>query len=274
VCRHLAYLGPPRALAELVLQPPHSLLHQSYAPLDMRSGGTVNADGFGVGWYVPDVAEPVRYRRSCPLWTDEGFASLAAATTSGAVLAAIRSASVGSPVVETACAPFTAGRWLFSHNGRLPGWPECATTLAAELDAIDLLTLDAPVDSALLWVMLRRRLVAGADPVTAVVDVVRAAVHAVPDARLNLLLTDGALVVATAWWHALSVRAVGGALTVSSEPTDDGPGWTAVPDRHLVVATPSTVDITPLDIMPLARQTWEDREDGLNDAGDDRQEQP
>jgi gamma-glutamyl hercynylcysteine S-oxide hydrolase len=251
VCRHLAYLGPPRALAELVLQPPHSLLHQSYAPLDMRGGGRVNADGFGVGWYLPGMTAPARYRRSCPLWTDAGFASLAEATTSGAVLAAVRSATVGTPVVETACAPFAAGRWLFSHNGRLPGWPGCAIALAAELDAIDLLTLDAPVDSALLWVMLRRRLMAGTDPVVAVVEVVRAALRAAPDARLNLLLTDGALVVATAWWHALSVRATSGALTVSSEPTDDGSDWTAVPDRHLVVATPSTVDIMPLDIMPL-----------------------
>jgi glutamine amidotransferase len=89
-------------------------------------------------------------------------------------------------------------------------------------------------------------------------------VHAIPDARLNLLLTDGAVVVATAWWHALSVRAMPGAVIVASEPIDDEPGWTPVADRHLVVATPSTVDITPLDIMPL----------DMNDAGHDRQEQP
>ena len=248
MCRHLAYLGPPRTLAQLVLQPPHSLLHQSYAPRDMRRGGTINADGFGVGWFVPGMDEPVRYRRSCPLWTDAGFASLAAGTSSGAVLAAVRSASVGFPVVETACAPFSGGRWLFSHNGKLPGWPDCAVPLAAELELADLLTMDAPMDSALLWAVLRRRLAAGTDPVDAVVGVLRAAVRAVPDARLNLLLTDGAVVVATTWWHALSVRAVPGAVTVSSEPTDDEPGWTPVPDRHLVVATPSTVDIRPLEV--------------------------
>lgn len=253
MCRHLAYLGPPRTLAQLVLLPPHSLLHQSYAPQDMRSDGRINADGFGVGWYPlgvaqPGVAKPVRYRRSCPLWTDVGFVSLAAGTGSGAVLAAVRSASAGMPVIETACAPFTAGRWLFSHNGKLPGWPLTAAALAAEVELTDLLTMDAPVDSALLWLVLRRRLVAGMDPVTAVVDVVHAAVRADPAARLNLLLTDGAVVVATAWWHSLWVHAVpGSAVTVSSEPSDDDPGWTAIPDRHLVVATPSTVDIRPLE---------------------------
>ena len=54
VCRHLAYLGPPTTLAALLFDPPHGLLHQSYAPADMRGGGTVNADGFGVGWYPRD----------------------------------------------------------------------------------------------------------------------------------------------------------------------------------------------------------------------------
>jgi glutamine amidotransferase len=251
MCRHLAYLGPPCTLAQLMLQRPHSLLRQSYAPRDMRGGGVVNADGFGVGWFVPGVDEPLRYRRSCPLWTDVGFAALAAGISSGAVLAAVRSATVGMPVVETACAPFTCsgngGRWLFSHNGRLPGWPDTAVTLAAELAVADLLTMDAPVDSALLWAMVRRRLAIGEDPVSAVAGVVAATVRAIPDARLNLLLTDGAVVVATAWWHALSVCAADGAVTVSSEPTDDGPGWRAVPDRHLLVATPSTVDIRPLE---------------------------
>jgi len=254
MCRHLAYLGPPRTLAQLVLQPPHSLLHQSYAPLDMRGGGRVNADGFGVGWFVPGMDEPLRYRRSCPLWTDAGFTSLAAATTSGAVLAAVRSATAGTPVVETACAPFAGGRWLFSHNGRLPGWPDSAVALAAGLDVADLLTMEAPVDSALLWAVLRHRLAAGDDPAGAVAEVVRAAADAVPGARLNLLLTDGTVVVATTWWHALSVRAADGAVTVSSEPTDDGPGWRAVPDRHLVVATPSTVDIRPLEAALAADQ--------------------
>ena len=46
----------PRALAPLLLDAPHGLLHQSYAPSDMRGGGTVNADGFGAGWYPPVAA--------------------------------------------------------------------------------------------------------------------------------------------------------------------------------------------------------------------------
>ncbi|MGH3712401.1 MAG: ergothioneine biosynthesis protein EgtC, partial [Micromonosporaceae bacterium] len=153
MCRHLLYLGRPVTLSALLLAPPHSLLRQSWAPRDMRGGGTVNADGFGAGWYV--AGAPVRYRRDCPMWADENFARLAAVTSSGAVLAAVRSATVGMPVTETASAPFTEGRWLFSLNGRVADWPDSMVKLAEGLPVRDLLTLDAPSDAALVWALVR-----------------------------------------------------------------------------------------------------------------------
>ena len=78
MCRHLAYLGPPTTLSALLLEPAHGLLRQSYAPADMRGGGTVNADGFGAGWYPADEKVPVRYRSAAPIWSDTAFADLAA----------------------------------------------------------------------------------------------------------------------------------------------------------------------------------------------------
>ncbi len=54
-------------LAELVLDPPHSLVVQSYAPKDMRGGGTVNVDGFGVGWFArPSRGSASRRRPTLP----------------------------------------------------------------------------------------------------------------------------------------------------------------------------------------------------------------
>jgi gamma-glutamyl hercynylcysteine S-oxide hydrolase len=251
MCRHLAYLGPPLPLAALLFDPPHSLVEQSFAPRDMRGGGRINADGFGVGWYpsgadVPGAQTPVRYRRDCPIWTDTNLPQLAATTESGAVLAAVRNATAGMPVLETAAAPFTDGPWLFSHNGAVEGWPDSVTGLAATLPTRDLLTLDAPSDAALLWALVRHGLRRGVHLAKSIVDTVLAVHEAAPGSRLNLLLTDGRTAVATTWWHALSVRQTAGATLISSEPLDDDPAWRAVPDRHLVVATAGTVEITPL----------------------------
>ncbi|GAA0471974.1 gamma-glutamyl-hercynylcysteine sulfoxide hydrolase [Actinoplanes capillaceus] len=245
MCRHLGYLGPPVPLSRLLLDPPHALVTQAWAPRDMRGGGTINADGFGVGWWPPGAAEPVRYRSAMPIWTDAALPSLAAATRSGAVLAAVRSATVGLPVVETAAAPFTDGRWLFSHNGVVRGWPSAVAGLAGDLPVEDLLTMDAPTDSATLWALLRARLRAGEPAPKAVAALVADVAAAAPGSRLNLLLTDGTQLIATAHGHALSVHPGRGSVLIGSEPLDASPAWQPVPDGHLVVATASALEMTP-----------------------------
>ncbi|MCW2633037.1 MAG: ergothioneine biosynthesis protein EgtC [Pseudonocardia sp.] len=237
MCRHLAYLGPPTTLAGLLLAPPHGLLRQSYAPADMRGGGTINADGFGVGWYPGPGLPPGRYRSERPMWSDPSFAELAAATVAPAVLAAVRSATVGMPVTAQACAPFSDGRWLFSHNGVITGWPGSVADLAGSLPVTDLLTMDAPTDAALLWALVRQRLHAGTPPAEVLHGLVTTVAELAPGSRLNLLLTDGQTVYATAWGHALSVRVGPDAALVASEPIDGLPGWTPVPDQHLITAT-------------------------------------
>src|SRR5690349_3469014 len=122
MCRFLAYLGARVTLAELLLDPPHSLLRQSWAPR-CQTHGTVNADGFGAGWYAFDVRpEPARYRTARPMWADPSFTSMAGVVSSTAVLAAVRSATPPSPVEETGAPPFTAGPWLFAHNGAVDGF--------------------------------------------------------------------------------------------------------------------------------------------------------
>jgi gamma-glutamyl hercynylcysteine S-oxide hydrolase len=239
MCRHLAHVGPaPVTLASRVTEPPHSLLVQAYAPADMRGGGTVNADGFGVGWL--DGADAHSYRAPVPMWTDASFLDLATAVRSPAFVAAVRSATVGMPVSVGACAPFRDGTRIFSHNGVVRGWPASLADLAAELDVETLMTLDAPTDSAVLWALVRRHLDAGKDPVDAVLDVVTRALAAAPGSRLNLLLLTAdergePTLVGTAVDHALSYRAGPDGVTVASEPLDDDPAWTAVPDLSVVV---------------------------------------
>lgn len=249
MCRHLAHVGPqPVTLASRITEPPHSLLVQAYAPADMRGGGTVNADGFGVGWLAPRAGTPEAhsYRQPVPMWTDASFLDLATAVHSEAFVAAVRSATVGMPVSTGACAPFRDGPRIFSHNGVVRGWPDSLADLASELDPRVLMTLEAPTDSAVLWALVRRRLDAGKDPADAVLDVVTRALAAAPGSRLNLLLLTAdergdPTLVATAVDHALSYRAGAEGVTVASEPLDEDPAWTPVPDLSaLVVRGPGT----------------------------------
>ena len=244
MCRHLAYLGEPVPLGRFVLDPPHSLLRQSWQPRRQHHG-VVNADGFGVGWYADGDPTPARHRGEGPIWADETLVDLARVVRTGAVLAAVRSATAGMAPGRAAAAPFRSGRWLFSHNGALAGWPETAAALASGLPAERLLRLEAPTDAALLWLLTLDRLEAGAGPAEALSDVVSAAQKAT-GGRLNLLLTDGITIAATSLGASLSWRWRPGGVVVASEPDDDEPGWQDVPDGHLLVATTSDVTTSAL----------------------------
>jgi glutamine amidotransferase len=244
VCRHLAYVGAPVLLGTLLTDPPHSLVRQSWAPR-RQEHGVVNADGFGVGWYVDGVVEPARHRGSGPIWADETFADLARVVCTGAVLAAVRSATIGMPGGQTAAAPFRSGRWLFSHNGAMFGWPEVAGRLAWGLDARAVALLEAPTDSALLWAMTCDLLARGKPADAALSEVVARAVEA-GGGRLTLLMTDGRSIIATAWGTSLCWRELPAGVVVASEPYDDDPSWVDVPDGSLLVADSTGVGVESL----------------------------
>ncbi len=229
MCRHLAWLGAPRTVAALVLEPPAGLLRQSYAPRRQKRG-LLNADGWGVGLYGPDGAVH-RWRSARPLWGDASFASIAPLLTSGAVLAAVRSATVGMPPDETAAAPFTDGRWLLSHNGRVS-----RAALPLSLDA------ESTGDSAMLAAHV---FAAGAANVA---GTLRAVAAADPDAFLSVLMTDGSRIVGVTWGDELSYLVEPDGVVVASEPWDDDPRWVDVPDRRLIEVTPAGVAVSDLEI--------------------------
>jgi gamma-glutamyl hercynylcysteine S-oxide hydrolase len=245
MCRHLAYLGAPASLRELIIDPPHGLYRQSWAPRHQRYG-TVNADGFGVGWYASGDPRPARYRRGQPIWADPSFSDVARVTWTAAVLAAVRCATTGTAAGEAAAAPYAAGRWLFSHNGAVHGWPEATTRLAATLPAADLLALEARADSALLWAVVLQRLRAGDGPVAALVATIKLLQDEQVQGRFNFLLTDGKIIAATASGDTLCYRRRDGHVVVASEPCDDDAGWIGVPDGSVLAATVGAVDVRPL----------------------------
>lgn len=216
-------------MASLVLEPHHGLLRQSYAPR-RQSRGLMNADGWGIGFYPPGVEEPVRWRSSRPLWGEVSFASVAPVLTSRAVLAAVRSATAGMPMDESAAAPFTDGHWLLSHNGRVD-----RTVLPARSDA------ESVCDSAVLAAHVF------AEGPERVADTVREVARLDPGAFLSLLLTDGSRITGVTWGDGASYLVEPDGVVVASEPWDDDPRWVDVPDRHLIEVTSSGVTVTDLE---------------------------
>ncbi|MCT7354847.1 class II glutamine amidotransferase, partial [Streptomyces sp. 15-116A] len=139
------------------------------------------------------------------------------------------------------------GTWLFSHNGAVAGWPGALTPLVSTLPAEDLLALEARNDSAFVWALVLARLRAGDEEGQALADTVTEVAAAAPGSRLNVLLTNGDTVTATAWGDTLWYLArPGGGTVVASEPFDDDPHWQEVPDRTLLTASRTDVLLTPL----------------------------
>ncbi|WP_150242187.1 ergothioneine biosynthesis protein EgtC [Nocardiopsis quinghaiensis] len=244
MCRHLAYLGPPRTVHELLYAAPRSLYVQSWAPR-MQRYGTVNADGFGVGWYPRADAEPLRYRRAMPMWGDASFADAARAITSGCVVAAVRDATPGFGSEESGAQPFRADRLLFSHNGAVRDDEALAAAFSSPpprgaLDA------RAALDSAPLFAHTVRLWRASGDLAGTLAGVVRQA-REHSEGRYNLLAGDGEALVGTAAGDTLfTLREPGGGVFLASEPFDDAPGWREVPEDSLVVATGERTEVRPL----------------------------
>ncbi|WP_328307290.1 ergothioneine biosynthesis protein EgtC [Streptomyces sp. NBC_00442] len=246
MCRHIAYVGVPLVLDDVLVRPANGLYRQSWAPRHQRHG-TVNADGFGAGWYADGDPVPARYRRTGPIWSDPNFADLARVVRTEALLAAVRDATEAGADGEAAAAPFSSGRLLFSHNGAVRDWPRSAAGLAAALPARALLGLEARCDSAFVWALVLHRLDRGATAGDALAVTVAEVAAAAPGSRLNLLLTDGETITATAWGDTLwFLHTPGRSTVVASEPYDDDPHWREVPDNTLLRAGRTDVLLTPL----------------------------
>lgn len=119
MCRLLAYLGSSISLEKLLYNHEHSLIVQSYNPQEMISG-TVNADGFGVGWYhAQKETEPFTYKSTLPVWNDTNLPSLSRYVESGCVVSYVRSATLGQALDLSNCQPFQYQHLLFIHNGKI-----------------------------------------------------------------------------------------------------------------------------------------------------------
>lgn len=250
MCRMLAYLGGPETtLSSLVLEPPHSLLVQSYAPQEMLSG-VVNADGFGVGWYVPwSGVEPAVYRTEKPLWADRSFASIAPKIRSGSVFAAVRSATPGLPSEESGVPPFSSGLYAFVHNGAIRNFrPTAMRPLRDSLSDESYAGLLGTTDSETIFAVLLDRLKENGGVLPGALSKTTKFVLGVCGdlgvyVSLNLAVTDGEEMAFTrcssegpgnSLYFIEDGASFPGSVVVASERLDTDRVWREVPEEHLL----------------------------------------
>ncbi|MEO5878004.1 MAG: class II glutamine amidotransferase [Streptosporangiaceae bacterium] len=238
MCRHFAWLGHARTLDALIFQPSYGLPRQAARPR-WQQIELVNRDGFGVGWFTEE-GRAVQYRRVGPIEADPDFTELARSVSGGCVIGAVRGASPGMPLEEAATAPFTNGRALLSLNGHL--------NVGLTLPLLDpAYTSESTCDAAFLATLLWQRLDRGLPLETAVVGLVCDVLALDPHACLNLMATDGSMIVATAWAETLCYRTEPDGVLVASEPNDDGPDWIKIDDRSVLIADALGVKVRSLD---------------------------
>ncbi len=245
MCRHVAWLGDARPLADLVTEPAHSLVVQSYAPRELLRG-SVCADGFGVGWYPDDATIPARYRRPEPIWADPDLGRFAQAVRSRAIVAAVRNGTPGIPGGVASTQPVAADGLLASHNGYLADFARHARRLRDGLseDLYAALTGESDSETFLLLVVehVRREGDLGAGLAAAIDHVLRVA----PGSAMCVVMTDGAQLVAARMADAqpcdsLYVCRGADGVVVASEPLDADAAWRALPEAAVTrIAGPAT----------------------------------
>ncbi len=172
---------------------------------------------------------PRRWRSAAPLWGDTSFDSVAPALRSHCMVAAVRSATVGMPIEASATAPFTDGQWLLSHNGVVD---RAVLPLTSAAESV----CDSAMFAATIFAL---------GP-AALGETIAQVGSLDPDARLNVLVTNGSRLLGTVWGDTLSILRRNDGVVLASEPYDDDSDWEDVPDRHLVEVTSAGVTLTSL----------------------------
>jgi glutamine amidotransferase len=258
MCRLAAYIGPAIPLAQVVIDPTHSLLEQSQCANEAKV--SVQGDGFGFAWYDGDKG-PGLYRDVLPAWTDGNLPSLCHMIRSDLFMAHVRASTAGE-TSRVNCHPFTHKGWSFMHNGQVPDISLIRRSLEATLpdDLYD--ARRGTTDSELIFLLLLANGLLS-DPPTAVrttLTVLRQ--HStygtgLDAVRLTCVFSDGHNLYA--FRHASDARAptlyaackADQSWILASEPLENSShDWTEIPTETFVTLSrgASNLTVAPLEI--------------------------
>jgi ergothioneine biosynthesis protein EgtC len=132
MCRFLCYKGRDILLSRLLYEPKNSLIAQSFKAQEREE--PLNGDGFGIGWYSPDIsATPCPFTSITPAWSNRNLRNLSSHVRSSCFFAHVRAATKGMVVSEENCHPFYSDRFLWMHNGRVGGFKKIQRKLRDSL---------------------------------------------------------------------------------------------------------------------------------------------
>ncbi len=270
MCRLLAYKGTPVLLDNLLYKPKNSLVNQSLHAREIEE--PLNGDGFGVGWYVPEVnVEPINFVSVNPAWSNRNLRSMASKVKTECLVAHVRAASVGE-VSESNCHPFQYNNLLMAHNGGIEEFGKVKRKIREPLSNELYNWIKGQTDSEHIFAYLLNYLKSnhktiGTDEVADAFEntfryckTLMADAGITEPAYLNMVVTNGLFIVATRWvsdpkeealtmYHSEGSRYVvedgetrleapeddDHAVLVVSEKLSDGPEWTLIPNNHLVM---------------------------------------
>lgn len=271
MCRFLAYRGKPVLMDELLYQPKNSLIRQSVAAHESEE--PLNGDGFGVGWYAPDLGtEPGLFVSVRPAWNDRNLRYLAQKIQSNCIFAHVRAASLGE-VSEANCHPFHFNNYLFMHNGGIEGFHHVKRYLRRLLSDEIYDWIRGQTDSEHLFALFLERMKArpGARSADDMAEALEEAVRTIHDVKkrhkvleddfINVAISDGRRIVAlryvsnprekasTLYYaHGAKYECQDGiakmtpaqaheqaVLIVSEKLTSDKRQWQEIPQNHLLI---------------------------------------
>lgn len=240
---------PVNALSAL-LTAPHALIHQSCGD---RSG-ECHPNGWGIGHYAN--GKPVRVRSTAEAQSDPLYPTAARAADGRTILGHVRQASVGR-VSEANTHPFVHGNWMFAHNGTVEGFADDPAPLLDLIPARRRGSIEGETDSEHLFQALLGRIDAldriDGEAVAAIVKKFLGEIAQIysgreEPTRLNIVLTDGNMLIASRWKHTLSLHVLGDSnevieasdrgrvrgVAIASEPVSPD-GWRELPDPSILL---------------------------------------
>ena len=278
----MAYKGTPIIIDDLLYKPKNSLINQSINAREIEE--PLNGDGFGVGWYVPELNyEPITFVSVNPAWSNRNLRNLAPKIKTDCMLAHVRAASVGD-VSESNCHPFQYKNILMAHNGGVEEFGKIKRYIREPLTDELYNWIKGQTDSEHIFALLLDNLfknyktispegVAESFEVTfRTLKKMMADYKIQEPAYLNMVFTNGLFIVATRYvtdpkeepltlYHSEGSRYVvedgntrleapkdnDNAVLVVSEKLTDDKDWTMIPPNHLVIVEPSlNVRIRPI----------------------------